>query len=132
MKDNNVSKIHELIILIKCFLCFHFQYIFTSIYNKYIHMYIYLIMLRTLLVNLYLSSQTALINFCYILSLAEIQLFWYPCHMLPVGKLDINSVHFLLTENIKRSNQGIFLLGSNKNINIDGINVIFLQDKTQY
>jgi hypothetical protein len=45
------------------------------------------------------------INCCYILSLTEIQLFWYPvtCYLLSFRNL---GVHFILTEIIQRGNQG--------------------------
>ena len=43
------------------------------------------------------------------------------CYRLSVGKLVVNPVHFLLTENIKRGNQGIIVLFYYliQNINVD-------------
>jgi len=52
------------------------------------------------------------IKFCYILSLPDIySFFWYPVtiYLFCFGNLVVNPVHFLSTEKIKRSNQGIFI-----------------------
>jgi hypothetical protein len=49
-------------------------------------------------------------------------------YLLSFGNLIVNPVHFLLTENIKRGNQGIILL-FNPKYKHQWINVIFLQDK---
>jgi hypothetical protein len=54
-----------------------------------------------------------LIMLCYILSLTEIYSFFsgtlVTCYLLSFGYLVLNPVHFLLTENIKRGNQGILI-----------------------
>jgi hypothetical protein len=62
------------------------------------------------------------------ISLTEIYLYWYPFHSLPVELWEISckSTSFLLTENIKRDNQGygiIYLFNSNIPTHF------FLQDK---
>ena len=51
--------------------------------------------------------------------------------MLSFGNSLINAVHFLLTENIKRVNQGIVVIISlfNSKYKFQWISVIFLQDK---
>jgi len=49
--------------------------------------------------------------FLSVRSLTEIWLFWYPFQVLPVELLETSyeSVDFLLTEKIKRDNQGIII-----------------------
>jgi len=51
--------------------------------------------------------------------------------MLSFGNILINAVHFLLTGNIKRGNQGIAIIISlfNSKYKCQWISVIFLQDK---
>ena len=58
----------------------------------------------------------------------------FTCYLLSFGNLIVNPVHFLLTENIKRDNQGIIIyifviLLFNSKYKRRWINVIFLQYK---
>ena len=53
------------------------------------------------------------ITFCYILLLTKVIAFFSGttgiCYLLSWGKISVNPVHFLLTEFIKRGNQGIII-----------------------
>jgi len=53
------------------------------------------------------------------------------CYLLRVGNLIVHPVHLLLTENIKRGNQGIIIYFYYliQNINVNGLMCFFLQDK---
>ena len=59
----------------------------------------------------YLSRQTALTGYIFIVTDRNIALSGtsVTCYLLSFGNLDVNPVHLLLTENIKRGNQGMLI-----------------------
>ena len=92
-----------------------------------------------ILYMLYLSSQITLTGYIFVIY-CHWQKYSFSgttiiCYLLSVVKLLLNPVHFLLTENIRRGNQGIlpyffYICILTQNINVDGLMWFFCRINT--